>query len=377
MNDRNINCLPLPNWIDNLLTNFGGLRQLDVVRLDDIGVTNTIDCLVVFEDQYLDLKKRRLLINALERKNINTLVIINTHVFFFDQEVLDELDKLSANFDIHVLCQGHYARKYDNINWHHFELAEHCISHPFNLLLSTRLQARRNPEKTFLIRVVQKDQFRKTVMQGITASQIGQDVISPVKNRWKSRRAKGEEASWALFESKADLFEFIKEKYPNDIHAKSALDGFGNGLPNFSLYEKSFCEVVLETKNTGAYHFTEKIFRPIALCIPVIFLGSKAMHEELYGYGYRFYDHDFYKYWHDESTPLGERVERLVSFMQHIKDDEGAREQMTDTANNNYQLFWNKRKLYYYQNWNNIFDQICKGKNIERVVESIYSKCNF
>ena len=371
MNDRNINCLPLPNWIDNLLTNFGGLRQLDVVRLDDIGVTNTIDCLVVFEDQYLDLKKRRLLINALERKNINTLVIINTHVFFFDQEVLDELDKLSANFDIHVLCQGHYARKYDNINWHHFELAEHCISHPFNLLLSTRLQARRNPEKTFLIRVVQKDQFRKTVMQGITASQIGQDVISPSVVR------KDKESSVDLFKLQEGLVGFVKEKYPDNMDAIPSLTSFGHGLPNFSLYEKSFCEVVLETKNTGAYHFTEKIFRPIALCIPVIFLGSKAMHEELYGYGYRFYDHDFYKYWHDESTPLGERVERLVSFMQHIKDDEGAREQMTDTANNNYQLFWNKRKLYYYQNWNNIFDQICKGKNIERVVESIYSKCNF
>lgn len=369
MNYRNINCLPLPNWVDSFLTDFGGLRQLDVVSLDDIGVTNTIDCLVVFEDQYLDLKKRRLLINALEGKNINTLVIFNPHVFFFDHEVLDELDKLAANFDIHVLCQGHYARKYDNIKLHHFELAEHTISHHFNLLLSTRLQARRNPEKTFLIQVVQKDQFRKTVMQGITASQIGQDVISPL------RKDKG---SWVLFEPKiAVLRKFIKEKYPNDIHAQSALNGFGNGLPNFSLYEKSFCEVVIETKNTDSYHFTEKTFRPIALCVPVIFLGSKAMYEELYGYGYRFYDHDFYKYWHDESKTLGERVERLVSFMQHVKDDEGAREQMSDTANNNYQLFWNKRKLYYYQNWNNIFDQICKGKNIERVVESVYSNCNF
>jgi hypothetical protein len=369
MNHRNINCLPLPNWVDHILTDYGGLRQLDVVSLDDIGVTNTIDCLVVFEDQYLDEKTRRLLINALEGKNINTLIIFNPHVFFFDKELLDELDKLAANFDIHVLCQGNYSQKYDNINLHHFELAEHTISHHFNLLLSTRLQARRNPEKTFLMQVVQKDQFRKTVMQGITVSQIGQDVISPV------RKDKG---SWALFEPKiADLREFIKEKYPNDIHAQAALNGFGNGIPNFPLYEKSFCEVVIETKNTGAYHFTEKIFRPIALCVPIIFLGSKAMYEELYQYGYRFYDLDFYKYWHDESTPLEERVARLVSFMQHIKDDEGAREQMTYIANNNHQLFWNERKLYYYQNWNNILDQICKGKNIERIVESVYSQCNF
>jgi len=366
MNSRNINCLPLPDWVNMMLMSFGGLRKLDIIKVDDIGVTNTIDCLVVYEDEYL--KHRELLINALEGKNINTLVIFNTHAMLFDHEVLDELDKLSTNFDIHVLCQGHYARKYDNINMHHFELEEHCISHHFTLLLSTRLQARRNPKKTFLMQVVQKDEFRKTVVRGVTSSRIAHAVTDT--NR------KGHSASEDLRVLQQNLIDSVENEYPGNIDVIPALDSF-SFAPNFSHYENSFCEIVVETKNTGAYHFTEKTFRPIAFCIPVIFLGSNAMYAELYRYGYRFYDHDFYKYWHDENIPLSERVERLVSFMQHIKDDEGAREQMTDTANNNYQLFWNKRKLYHYQNWNDIFDQICKGKNIERVVESVYSKCNF
>ena len=80
---------------------------------------------------------------------------------------------------------------------------------------------------------------------------------------------------------------------------------------------------------------------------------------------------------HDENISLVERVNKLVSFMQHIKEDETAKEQMQLSANSNFQVFWNQRKLYYYQNWNQIFDQICKGKDISRVVDSIYSRCNF
>ena len=369
MNNKNIGCLPLPEWCTRLLVGFGGLRRLDTIGVGDIGAKDTVDCLVVYEDEYL--KHKELLVNALRQKHINTLVIFNAHVFIFDDKVLDELDSLSTDLDIHVLAQGYYAKKYENINTHHFELQEHGISHHFTLLLSTRLQARRNPEKTFLMQVVEKDQFRKTVMQGITASQIGQDVISPSVVR------KDKESSVDLFKHQDGLVEFVKEKYPDNMDAIPSLTSFGYGLPNFSFYEKSFCEVVLETKNAGAYHFTEKIFRPMAFRVPVVFLGSKAMHDNLNRYGYTFYDNDFYRHWHNDELSLTEKVDRLVTFMQHIKEDSRAKEKLTDSADSNYRVFWNERKLHYYKNWYDIFDQICKGKGIDRVVEDVYSKCNF
>jgi hypothetical protein len=371
MNNKNISCLSLPEWCKDLLLNFGGLRKLDTIGVGDIGAKATVDCLMVYEEEYFTHKE--LLVNALKEKHINTLVIFNHHVFFFDDKVLDELDSLSVDLDIHILANGHYAKKYENIKTHHFEQFENSIGHHFNLLLSTRLQARKNPEKTFLVQTIEKDQFRKTVMQGIRASQINEDVIAlqvvgTGRNLYKSSD---------LYKLGDSLLEFVKEKYPNNIDAVHSLNSFGNGIPNFSLYEKAFCEVVLETKNTGSYHFTEKLFRPIALRVPVVFLGSKSMHDKLNGYGYRFYDNDFYRHWHNEEISLTEKVDRLITFMQHINEDPQAKEKLTDSADSNYRMFWNGRKLHYYKNWNDIFDQICKGKCIDRVVEGVYSKCNF
>ena len=367
MNSNNINRLPsLPDWVTKLLVGFGGLRKLDTVDTEDIGLQNTVDCLVVYENEYL--QHRELLINALQKKKINTLIIFNTHVFLFDENILHEINDLSKHLDIHMICQGYFAKNYDNIKVHHIELEEHFISHHFTLLLATKLQSMKNPKKTFLMQVNNKDHFRKTVLEGVTNSDLKDDVIS---TNWQ-----GVESTTKLLELHTSLMNHIKEEYKDNPEVFPALDSFGV-CPNFSLYEKPFCEIVVETKNTGAWHFTEKTFRPIAFRVPIVYLGSKPMYDILNSYGYNLYDHEFYQYWHDEKIPLYERVERLVSFMQHIKNNEKAKEQMQATADSNFQIFWNQRKLHYYQNWNQIFDQVCEGKNISRVIDSVYSKCNF
>ena len=363
---KNINCLPLPKWVYDLLVMFGGLRKLEVVDMDNVGAGN-VDSLVVFEDDYL--KHRESLLNALKSKILNTLVIFNTHSFLFNDQVLAEIDRHSADLDIHIICQGHFAKKYNNVKVHHIELEEHFISHHFNLLLATKLQEMKNIEKTFLVQMVNKDEFRNTVISGITSSNLMNDIVLTVK--------KGPGVTKNLMDMHKSLMDYVKEEYKENPQIFPALDSFGGVCPNFSLYEKPFCEVVAETKNTGAYHLTEKTFRPIAFRVPIIFLGSKVMYDSLNEYGYTFYDNQFYKCWHDENISLVERVNKLVSVMQHIKEDETAKEQMQLSANSNFQVFWNQRKLYYYQNWNQIFDQICKGKDISRVVDSIYSRCNF
>lgn len=365
MDSKNINCLPLPKWCYDLLVMFGGLRKLETVSIDDID-TGNIDSLVVFETDYLE--HRQSLLNAIKNKKFNTLVIFVTHNFLFDEQVLQEIDEHSADLDIHVICQGHFAKKYEHIKVHHIELEEHFISHHFNLLLATKLQEMKNVQKTFLVQIVDKDEFRHTVISGIKSTDLLSDTLLTDK--------KGTEVTKKLFEMHHSFLEHVKEEYKESPETFHALNSFGI-VPNFTYYEKTFCELVAETKNTGAYLFTEKTFKPIAFRVPIIFLGSKEMYDSLNGYGYRFYDNQFYKFWHDENIPLGDRVKKLISFMQHIQDDDHAKEQMQESANNNFQIFWNQRKLYYYQNWNQIFDKICKGKQIGRVVDSIYSKCNF
>ena len=367
---KNISCLPsLPEWVEKMLVNFGGLIGLDTTHLENIGPHNKVDCLVVYEKEYFE--HREILKNALMKKHLETLVIFNTHVMEPDEHTLEEIDNLSKDLDIHMICQGYFAKRYNHIKIHHIEIEEHVISHHFNLLLATKLQEMRTPEKMFLLQIVNKDRFRETVLDGVTSSpDLTNDIIAIDR--------KGQGASGKLRKKVQDwLLNHIKEEYKDNPNLFSALESFGNGPPNFPLYEKTFCEVVAETRNIGAWHFTEKTFRPIAFRVPIVYLGSKEMYDTLHGYGYKLYDYDFYQHWHDQTTPLNQRVERLVFFMKHIKQDEKAREQMQATAENNFQIFWNQRKLYYYQNWNKIFDQICGKKNIGRVVDSVYSRCNF
>lgn len=365
MTSGNIKSLELPDWVNNLLISLGGLRKLDPVGLSDIGNTD-IDCLCVYEDKYLEHKK--LLVEALKQGTLRSLVIFNTHVFLLDSQTLDELDNLSKKFDIHLLAQGYYAKQYANLRVHHFEMEEHFISHHVNLLLTNRLQSRKKVQKTFLMQIVNKDNFRNTVIDAVAKSGIQADVLTP-----------SAKTSSELISLKENFFKNIKTDYGNNLDIMSALDGFGSGLPNFELYEKTFCEIVAETLNLSghAYMFTEKTFRPIAFGVPIIFLGSQDMYKTLLQYGYKFYDENFYQHWHDTKLSLSDKVKHLISFLQHIKESVGARSQMQSVAETNMQVFWNERKLYYYKNWNDIFDKICAGKNINRVIDVVYGELNF
>jgi hypothetical protein len=367
MNLKNINCLALPKWVEDLLVGFGGLAKFDTVDVHEIGRLTPTDCLVVYEESYL--VHRESLIDCLKEGKLKTLVIFNTHPFLFNDSTLTEINTLSKTFDIHILCDGHYAKRYDSLTVHNFGLCEHTVSHHFNFLLSLTLEKRKKEhEKTFLLQVVEKDEFRKTVTGGVAASDLSDDVI------FTNRR--GKFGSAELMDKHNSLIDSIEKKYKICHDIIAAINGFGVA-PNFAMYERSFCEIVVETKNTGAYHLTEKTFRPICLRMPIIFLGSKIMYDELCAYGYTFYDNNFYHRWHDNDLKLQDRVQILVEFMHHIKEDSTARKKMQVIADHNYNLFWIERKLNYYKNWHNIMKKILKDKDISNRVDDVYSWCNF
>lgn len=291
-------------------------------------------------------------------------------MFLFSETLLEELNQLGKNFEIHIMAQGYYARSYPNIQIHHYELEEHCIGHHFNLLLANRLQKLKKTQtvKNFLLQIVAKDDFRKAVVNSLTNSNIKDDILLPPAR-----------SSNELYSMHTDLINTLEKDYTDRHDVIDAVKSFGNGTPNMELYQKAFCELVAETVNSEGkpYMFTEKFFRPIALGTPVIFLGSRSMYMTLKKYGYRFYDNNFYSIWHDGKIDLTKRCDVLLSFMKHIQQDIGAKENMQSIANHNMENFWNNRKLEYYANWQNIFDIICRDKHIARVVDDVYERLNF
>lgn len=367
LNKNQLNCLPLPEWVNDLLVSFGGVRNLNTVSLDSI-TTTVLDTLIVYENDLLTHKQ--ILLDHVKKGQIKSLIIFNGHMFLFSEALLRELNELGKKFDIHIMAQGYYAMPYPYIQIHNYELEEHCIGHHFNLLLTNKLKKlkKTDTEKTFLLQIVAKDDFRKTIVNSITNSSIKDDILQPPSR-----------SSNELYSMHDDLINTLKKVYNDRNDVIDAIKSFGNGTPNMKLYQNSFCELVAETVNDESkpYMFTEKVFRPIALGVPIIFLGSKSMYMTLKKYGYKFYDNDFYVKWHDINTDLTERCDMLLSFMKHIQQDIGAKENMQSIANSNLVNFWNNRKLDYYANWHNIFDIICRDKHIERVVDDVYERLNF
>jgi hypothetical protein len=365
MTSFDMNCLLLPQWVNDLLVNFGGLRKFDNISVDDL-TEKYVDSLVVYEDDYVDNKDQ--LVEALRNGRLKTLVIFNTHPYLFGHDALQELDRLSKKFDIHILVEGSYATDYPNIRLHHFGLNEHFISHHFNLLLANRLASRRQVQTPFLVQIIGKDKFRRKLLDTLTTSSVKDAIRMPTG-----------QSSEELYKNKQELFDLIKDEYKINNGIYQALDSFGNGLPNLQLYEKCHCEIVAETQNISGrpWLLTEKTWRPFAFGIPVVFLGSREMFDTIKSYGYDLFDNGFYNKWHDQSVPYEERLQALVQFMKYIMQSDDAKQKLDQSAEHNKQVFWNQRKMQYYKNWNDIFDKICSGKEVYRTVDDVYKRLDF
>jgi hypothetical protein len=353
--------LDLPAYVNNFCHNFGGISisPINHSKLLELCEQGTIKKLIVYETSVIE--QTEILINLLEQQRVESLTIYNNHPFLFTDSLLDRLNTVAMTTDINIIVNGYYNNVYNNIKIYSIDISEHAISHHFVLLLSQILHKKRQPTKTFLIQTVSKDNFRKTVTTYLQESALWKDFFpSPLTN------------STALYKKQADVLQHFEHQHGTGQYI-SALTSFGNGMPNFKMYEQIFCELILETKNSGSWHFTEKTFRPIALGIPVVHLGHKPIHDRLLAYGYRLYDNGFYQQWHTE-TALEKKLPYLESFLTHIKNDKLAQAQMEQIAQHNYQQFWNQRKNYYYTHIQNIFDRIA-GENT--LTHKIYKQLDF
>jgi len=363
MSATSVYSIDLPEYVSNFFKEIGGisLSAINQSRLLELCNQSTVKHLMVYETFVVD--HTEILMNLLQQRCVESLTIYNHHPFKFTDALMDRLNTVAMTIDIKIIVNGYYEKNYSNIKIYHEQTYEHSISHSFVLLLSQILHKKRRPTKTFLIQTVCKDDFRKTVSDHLRASAIWSDCIAPPRI---DRRSVYEDF---FHEKKHKLLQQFGE-HTQPMHA---LHSFGNGLPNFKMYEQAFCELILETMNSGSWHFTEKTFRPIALGIPVVHLGHKPMHARLLATGYRLYDNGFYQQWHTD-VALEKKLPYLESFLTHIKNDKSAQAQMEQIAQHNYQHFWNHRKNHYYTNLQNMFDDIV-GENT--LTHKIYKQLDF
>jgi hypothetical protein len=356
--------IDLPEYVSNFFKEQGGISIVSVSRPQLLAMCNQspLKHLIVYEQFVVDHTET--LMNLLEQQRVESLTIYKHHSFTFTNALMDRLNTFAMTTDIKIIVNGYYENNYRNIKIYHADTYEHALSHEFVLLLSKILHKKRRPTKKFLIQTVSKDYFRKTVSDHLRTSAIWSDFIAPP--RFNSRSA------YENFfqEKKRRLFQQFVENNNQRMHG---LNSFGPGLPNFKMYELAFCELILETRNSGSWHFTEKTFRPIALGIPVVHLGHKPVHDRLLAMGYRLYDKVFYEQWHKD-VALEKKLLHLENFLTHIKNDKSAQAQMEEIAQYNYQHFWNHRKNHYYTTLLNLFDDMV-GEN--SLTHKIYKHLDF
>lgn len=357
----NLYSVELPEWVENFIYDYGGVRPEKVSFTDIESVCNADDTSKIFVYEKSFLEHSDYFFNLLKDNVIKQLIVFNHHPFNFTNELLERINTLTTDDNIVLLVNGYYSRKYANIKSYHFDLFENTIAHHFNLLLSTILHSKRNIEKDFLVQVVPRDEFRKTVVGFMENTDLFDNSITSFAKTSKS------------LHHDADTFlEHVKKKYGDGQHIP-ALTSFIGGVPNFESYEKILCEIVLETRNSGSWHFTEKLFRPIALGIPIVFLGDVQMFNQITQNGYRFYDHGFYSHWHSESS-LEKKLSHLQDFLQHIKQESTVKQSMTEIAQHNYKWFWDHRKNYYHKG---LYDCFANISNTNNVIHNIYKELNF
>lgn len=305
------------------------------------------------------------LVSLLNQNCIGSLMIYNHHCMQVEKEKLQKIDEIAKHMKISMLVCGEYDFDLKNIKIKNQDVFEIMLNSHWVKALSMMLLKKRKPQVDFMLSTVVKDEFRKEIVNGLLPT----DVTIVSNNSSTFLYKKIEDVRKTFFKKLGD-FQLVD--YDHNKIADGLITIFGNGPPNFDLYEKHLCELVIETSNAGPWHLTEKTYRPIAFGIPIIFLGHKPMFDHLVKKGYQFHDNNFYVYWHSE-IPLQQKINYLKSFLQSLKNDE-SRKKLLETASYNYSLFWNNIKFNHLDAQYNFFNDFF-GDDV--ILEEAYDIFNF
>lgn len=341
----------VPDWVREYVYNFGGFRCREVES-----VSEHTDVLLIYETTYLESAEHWH--SQLANGSIKILIVFNNHPWLFTDQVLSRIDGLEFSDRLRIFCYGRWInrKKHLRVVSRHVESAEHLLSHHTMFQLARKLVEQRRPHKDFLWYCVPKDDYRRSFVEAFRGDPLLSNSIVSFGN-----------TSGKLQVEASERIEQLKKIYRDDRY--NALRSYGNGLPNMKAYEQIACEIVLETVNHGSYHLTEKFFRPVSFCIPIIFLGHAEMYNDIIQYGYRFYDYgDFYKSFHATKDSQS-KIAHLRKFMIFVKQHRPV--EMQEIADHNYQIFWNQRKNDYYDAWRKYWKELV-GRN--SLIDNLYDR---
>jgi hypothetical protein len=358
-----------PVYVKDFISGWSGIQFQDMT-LQEVAVLKP-KTFLTNEDFLLDNMDK--IFEVMGQNGIKEIVIHALHIYKFNHAIFEKLNRMAEGKKVHFISMSYMVKNYTNIIPHSHDIVEHGISHDANLIFCERLRSRRRPELDFIFMVNTKNPFRQQLSTALEQSGVLKNSI--VSNG-------GQDEYKQLVQKQKDMIDSInKQLSVKDAHrVVDALASWTN-IPNFSAYEKCFCEIVVESANgkfdnTRDSVFTdlsEKTYRPIALGVPFVFLGSEDMFNKLTQNGYQLLDDDdFYKKWYNGSN-FQTMVSHLISFLEKIMTDMDLRQKLESMAKHNYHHFWVNRKLEHRRN--NL--QFCKDCFGESPYDRVYDCFDF
>lgn len=353
---KDILALETPDFVHDWIYQNSGLK------VKNVSIQSIADqkpkTFLVYEDYIL--KNYETVFETMNKNGINEVVIFIYHVYMFDKAFLEKIDRLSAGKKVSLICMSFAPSGLENIKTYYYDLFEHVISHDFNYLLAIKMKKKRDPVLDFMFLVNTKTEFRRKLKDALYYSGI-------LANSFVGKNAT----------KKFDDMDFvgkqkaILEQIDRNSSISHALNSWGI-LPNLEAYEKVFCDIVVESESINEYaDLSEKTYRPIALGIPFVFLGSKTMYDKLLRDGYKIHDYDhFYEHWYSDNT-FDEKISYLVNFLKIIKNTSSVRESMEQTARHNLNNFWVQRKLDYRTKNYEILSECFDGTAVDEIYDSL------
>jgi hypothetical protein len=373
LHNKKLLCLESPWWVKDWINKFSGIKTVDASLSDIVDAKPSL--FVTYEEflfvnktnntwrHSLVMENTKKLFQIMEQHNLKGMIFFILHIYKLSETIMAEIDRLSVGKNISIICMSFMPYKFKNVKVYTADMVEEQISHDFNFLLSTELQKRRKPFLDFMLLTVIKDNFRKKVSDALARSDV-------TKNSLIIRNSSKEIVD---FKKKQEvLFEDVRAHFP-DGYLTNALRTWQGFLPNLNAYEKIFCEIVIESSNEGEYcDVSEKTYRPIAMGVPFVFLGSKQIFDKLKNDGYTFFGQDFYDKWHLD-IDLEKKIPFLIDFLKVIASDNKIQNEMEQIAKQNHQHFWTVRKTAHRKK-NYITCKDCFGQT---GFDKLYERLNF
>ena len=289
-------------------------------------IKNNIN-IIWFENQIDQIINNITEINSSAQKNI---IIIDHH--FTYHEKIKKLDTLLQQDNVILVGTQYVKNLYNKIKCYNMSSSELWCHHDFIYYMIKKWHKERKPkeESLFLFMAAQKGQERNSLMN-LIIEKLNKDILQ-IKL----------ETSMNLYKKRDQFNSWMTEQF----NGSNMLGGFGSGTPRFDLYDRVFCEIVIETVyDTPTVHVTEKVWRPIASGFPCFLLINPANIQYLRDEGYelapKFLYDDLYSCQNSQ-----EASDIFFNFTKELKQNENLKKEIINMAQNNYKKFW-KQKSYW------------------------------